>query len=430
LALPSDEQDGPAATPSIERRAIYDRRIEFDRRRTELDGSRDAERRLDERRRLEERRASDAEHVLAGARVVIVHDFLESYGGAERITEVMAQAFPDAPVYTFMARADVARRMGIQGRCHTILPARDRLLRHYRLATPLLSLGAEAVSLPEADVVLSSSYAFAYHLHSRNRAPHVCFSHSPIRFAWTMTDHYRQRWTRGPATRLAFNAMAELVRRRDRRAAQKVTHFLAASPYTASQIERFYGRPATVVGAPVDGRRFLPAPRGPKGDYFLFCGRLVEPYKRVLATIEAFRHLPARLVIAGAGPAYADAKDRAGANVEFVGELDDAALVELMQHCRAAVFPSQDDFGLVALEVMACGRPVLAFDGGGAEYTIQPGVTGELFDDATPDGIATAVRAFSPGRYDPETIRRHALRWGAEPFRRRLLAAVSQVLTG
>jgi glycosyltransferase involved in cell wall biosynthesis len=361
-------------------------------------------------------------------RVVIVHDFMETYGGAERVTEEIARAFPRAPVYAVLAREEVVRRMGLEDRCHALLPARERLLRHYRLATPLLSFLGDIARLPAADVVITSSYAFAHHLRTRNSAPQICFCHSPMRFAWTMTDDYRSQWARGPARRLAFDAVTSLVRAQDRRAARRVSRFLAASPYTADQIEEFYGRSATIIGAPVAADRFRPAADGGHDDYFLFCGRLTEPYKRVLATVEAFRELPFRLIIAGDGPARAAAEAQATANVEFLGAVGDDRLIPLMQRCTAAVFPSQDDFGLTPLEVMACGRPVLAYASGGANYTVKPGISGELFPDASADGIAEAVRSFRADAYEPATIRQHALNWDAPRFRQRIVDAVDDLL--
>lgn len=359
---------------------------------------------------------------------MIVHDFLETYGGAERVTEEMARAFPDAPVYALLARPDVVRRMGIEDRCRTVLPGSELVFRHYRLATPLLAFVGDVVRLPAADVLLSSSYAFAHHFRTRNSAPQVCFCHSPLRFVWTMNDNYRRHWAPGGLRGAAFGAMTALVRARDLRAARRVSRFLVASPYTAGQIERFYGRSASIIGAPVAVDRFQPAANGRNDDYFLFSGRLIDPYKRVMETVEAFRRLPLRLIIAGDGPAYGAARARASSNIEFTGALEDDELIRLMQHCQAAIFPSQDDFGLTPLEVMACGRPVLACAAGGASHTIKPGVTGELFADATAHGIEEAVRSFRADRYDPAEIRNHAVNWSADRFRERVTEAVHAVV--
>ena len=361
-------------------------------------------------------------------RVVIAHDFMEIYGGAERVTQAIAEAFPSAPVYAILARAEVARRMGIADRTVSVLPARPAFLRHYRLATPLLPLAVERARLPDADVLITSSYAFALRFRTANDAPQVCYCHSPLRFAWTMTESYRDKWADGSARGAAFNALAAGMRRGDRRAATRVDRFLTQSPFVADQIGSFYDREAEVIGAPVDCDLFTPPANGSgAGDYFLFSGRLIDPYKRAHATVEAFATLPHRLVVAGDGPALESLRRVATDNVTFTGALGDSELVPLMQACRALVFPSRDDFGLLPVEVMACGRPVLAYAGGGARYTVRPGVTGELFEDQTADAIARAVEGFDPDAYDPDAIRAHAMQWDGSAFRDRLVRAVADL---
>ncbi len=358
-------------------------------------------------------------------RVVIAHDFMETYGGAERVTQEIAHAFPESPVYAIAGRSEVARRMGVESRFRTLLPPRRRVLKHYRLAAPLLPILVDRTHLPEADVLLTSSYAFALRFRTENDALHVCYCHSPLRFAWTMTDSYRLERARGRLSAAAFDALSSALRRADRRAAERVDHFLTQSPYVAEQISRFYGREADVIGAPVDCEIFKPAPGGGgPDDYYLFCGRLVEPYKKAAIAIDAFRDLPHRLVVAGDGPALERLRAGAPPNVEFTGHLEDNELVDLMQRCQALVFPSRDDFGLLPLEVMACGRPVLAFGSGGAKHTVVPGVTGDLFETQTAASIAAAITRFDPDSYDPRQIRDHALQWDRHVFRRRLIEAV------
>jgi len=359
-------------------------------------------------------------------RVVIAHDFMETYGGAERVTAEMARAFPEAPVFGILGRCDVAARMGIAERFHSILPARPVLLRNYRLLTPVLGMLANAWRLPEADVVLSSSYAFAHRLRSANDAPRVCYCHSPLRFAWSMTEDYRDRRAHGRLSERGFDLLASAMRRSDFRSAQPIRRYLTQSPFTADQIARFYGRDADVIGAPVDCELFRPG-EGAVGDYYLFCGRLIEPYKQVGIAIEAFRRLGVRLVVAGTGPDFERLAANAPPNVEFLGHVDDDRLVPLMQSCKALVFPSRDDFGLIPVEAMACGRPVIAYAGGGALYTSVPGVTGELFDEQTTDAVEQAVRGFDPDAYDPERIRAHALQWDSAEFRARLVRIVDEI---
>lgn len=369
--------------------------------------------------------ASVGERAFTG-RVVITHDFMETYGGAERVTAEMAELFPDAEVHALLARPDVASRMGLDAqRTRSLVPPSEVALRAYRLGAPFWGRYADSVRLPEADVVLASSYGYAHRLRSRNDAPIVCYCHSPLRYVWSMTEDYRERWAPSPMRARAFDAMVAVARRSDERASRRVHKYLTQSPFTADQISRFYGRDAEIIGAPIDCERFRPG-SGPTPDgHFLLVSRLVEPYKRVGVAIEAFRRMPdLRLVVAGDGPAMAELRAVAPPNVEFVGQQHDEALVELMQTCRAAVFPSCDDFGLVPVEVMACGRPVLAYAAGGALHTVKAGRTGEFFPTQTPEAIVQAVRDFDPTTYDERVIRVHALAWDRPRFRARLLSAV------
>jgi glycosyltransferase involved in cell wall biosynthesis len=214
------------------------------------------------------------------------------------------------------------------------------------------------------------------------------------------------------------------MRSSDRRAAAGVDAYLTQSSYTAEQIRRFYGREPEIVGVPVDCGRFRPSFRPPE-DYWFFCARLVEPYKKASLMLDAFRRMPdEKLIIAGDGPAASELRRNAPANVEFVGHLDDGPLVEALQRCKGVVFPSCDDFGLVPVEAMACGRPVLAYGEGGALQTVQPGLTGEFFREQTPDVVVDAVRGFDPGRFDASLLRAHALYWDSAAFRERLRDSV------
>jgi glycosyltransferase involved in cell wall biosynthesis len=351
-------------------------------------------------------------------RVVIAHDFMETYGGAERVTQELAALYPEAPVYAILGRQEVADRMGVGDRFRSLLPPREPLLRHYRLLAPAFPRYLAQCRLPAADILLTSSYAFAHRLATANHAPQVCYLHSPLRFAWSMTDSYARTWAPGRARDAAFRRLAHAMRASDLEASRRVGVFVTQSAFVAEQVRRFYDREAVVVGAPVDCRRFVPSP-GPPRDHFLVCARLVEPYKRVTLVVDAFARLPhRRLVIAGDGPELERLRARATPNVEFRGHVGDRELVDLMQHCRAAIFPSQDDFGLVPVEVMACGRPVLAFGAGGALHTVVPGVTGEHFDGCAPDELARTVDAFDPSCYDAAGIRAHALRWERDAFAR------------
>ncbi len=359
--------------------------------------------------------------------MVVAHDFMETYGGAERITAEIAEAFPEAPVVAIMGRRAVARAMNVEDRFVSLLRPRPVLLRHYRLLAPVFPFIVDRLRLPPADLVVSSSYAFAHRLRPPNRAVRVCYAYSPLRFAWAMEEDYRAQWARNRLAGAGFRALAAAMRRSDRRSAQGVDVYVTQVPHVADQIRRFYGRSAELIGAPVDCEAFHPSEE-PPGDYYLFCGRLIEPYKKVALLVEAFTRLGHRLLVAGDGPERARLEALAGPNIEFLGHVETPDLVRLMQRCLAGIFPSEDDFGLVPVEVMACGRPVIAYAGGGALYTVEPGVCGEFFPEQTADSLAEAVEAFRPHTYDPGAIRAHALRWDRFAFRRQIVRVARQAV--
>jgi glycosyltransferase involved in cell wall biosynthesis len=358
-------------------------------------------------------------------RVQVTHDFFETFGGAERVTAEIAAAFPDAEVTAILGRPSVATRMGIDGRVRTILPSHPRLLENYRALAPTYPVIVRRSRLPKADVVIASSYAYAHGFRTRNDAPVVCYCHSPFRHLWSQHDVYAAQWR--SSMRTLFRLYTGAARRADLALAASVSEFLTQSPFTADLIRRAYGREATILPPPIDCQRFKPSTEPPQG-YFLFVGRLVEVYKRPSLVIDAFRRMPdKRLLIAGDGPALKTLRDRATPNVDFLGYLDDDDLASAMQGCEAAIFPSVDDFGLVPLEVNACGRPVLALRAGGPAHTVEPGITGEFFAEQSADAIVAAVESFDRRRYDAETIRGHALRWDRLKFHRSIRAMAESV---
>lgn len=361
--------------------------------------------------------------------MVIAHDNLWWYGGAERIAATIAMAFPDAPFWTVLGRREVAERMGVAERTRMLLPESRPVLAAYRAMTPLYPAIVRSRRLPAADVLLTSSFAFANAFRTRNHAPQVCYCYSPLRFAWSMTSEYGAELPGGRATTVAIRGLAAALRALDRRAARRVARYVSESEYVAAQVKRFYGRGSDVVYPPVDCELFSPGETGHDG-YYLFCGRLIEPYKRPGLAVDAFAGVESRLLVAGDGPALPELRRQATSNVEFLGQLRDAELVPLMRRCAAVVFPSVDDFGLIPVEVMACGRPVIAFGAGGALETVVPGVTGELFAAQTTESLRAAVRAFDPDAYEPRAIRDHALRWRRERFIEEIRSVVDAVASG
>ncbi len=357
-------------------------------------------------------------------KTALVHDYLNQLGGGERVFRHIAEAFPDAPVYTSLLEPDVARAVVDPARVHTsalqMLPFSQR---YFRYLAPLFPLAFEAFDLSAYDVVVSSTTAWAKGVRVRPDATHVCYINTVSRFAFAY-DSYVGGFG---AAALARPAIARLVDW-DRRAAARPTAFVANSHNVAERIRRYYGREAYVLHCPVDVDRFSVGDGA--GGYYLVVSRLL-PYKRVELAIEACALAGVPLRIVGGGPAESVLRAAAaGTRTEFLGALSDVELREVMGGARAVILPGEEDYGLVPLEANAAGRPALAYGRGGALETIRPGVTGEHFPEPAAASLAALLTRFEPARYDPGVLRAHAERFGPARFKSALQAIVEEVRSG
>jgi len=299
--------------------------------------------------------------------------------------------------------------------------------RYFRSLAPLYPAAFERFDLRGFDTIVSTTTAWAKGVRFRPDAVHVCYIHTVSRFAFAY-EQYVGGLTGGPRGLLAPLARGVVGRlvAWDREAAQRPTAFIANSHNVAARVKRYYGREAFVVHCPIDIDRFEIGPAD--GDYFLVVSRLL-PYKRIDLAIAAAALAGVRLVVVGSGPARAELeRAAAGTRTEFLGAISDAELRPLMNRARAIVVPGEEDYGLVPLEANASGRPAIAYGAGGALETIEPGVTGEYFDEVSPQSLARALRTFDPDRYDPATVRAHAESFGPEPFKARFAAIVSEIV--
>lgn len=337
--------------------------------------------------------------------MLIVHDFAYHYGGAERVTEAFAEAFPRATVLVIGGSRKTIGRMGLEHRIRSLLPL-DRFEASYRLLAPLYPLIA---SRCDASVVLSSSYAFAHHV--RGRLLHVEYCHSPLRQVWIAQEDYRR--SSGRAISTGLRVFDPWLKRRDLQAAARVDCMIANSQNVRERIHAIYRREATVLPPPVDTNKFFPAPVIGEPDLALIVARLVEPYKAVRSVLDAFGRLPFRLAIAGEGRDEKALKSLAPRNVAFLGALADDELREWYSRAKILIFPGLDDFGLVPVEAMCCGTPVVALDAGGARETVVDGVTGLRF---SPGSLAAAVTDAMTRTWDPARIQAHAQRFSRTEF--------------
>ncbi len=351
-------------------------------------------------------------------KVALTHDWLVSFGGAERVLAELLRVFPDAPIYTTLHRP-AALPQAIRGWDvrPSFLQRIPGATRYHRALLPLVPLAVEEYDLDAYDLVIATSSAFAKGVITPPSTRVVCYCHTPPRYLW---DQYHEQ-TRGMRGKAFASLASHWLRVWDRAAADRVDDFVANSSTTAARIRRYYRRDSTVVYPPVETARFAPTGRAPE-DFFLVVARLV-PYKRVDLAVRAVGRLGRRLVVVGDGPERARltrlARD-CGAQVDFLGWRDDAEVADLYARTRAFVFPGYDDFGIAPVEAQAAGRPVVAFARGGATETVCHGETGILFDAQNVDALADALAEAWDAPLDPAACRANALRFDAAVFRARI----------
>ena len=375
-------------------------------------------------------------------RVALVHDWLDTWRGGENVLAEIVRIFPEADLFALVDFLPAAARARLSGkRVTTSFLQRLPGVRHYfRTLLPLFPRAIESLDVSGYDLVISSSHAVAKGVRTAGGQAHVCYCHTPMRYAWDLRDQYLGPLglSSGLSGALANRALNRL-RDWDRRVSPRVTHFVANSAFIAQRIARCYDREATVIYPPVDVRFFTPGEGGAEPaerDYYLAASRWV-PYKRMDLVAAAFRDLPARrLVIAGDGPEAVRVRRAAGPNVEFVGEVPRERLRDLLRGARAFVFAAEEDFGILPVEAQACGTPVIAYGRGGALETVRDvengTATGMFFGEQTAEAIAAAVRAFDqklPTLRAAE-CRANAERFAAERFRTEFAAFVDRVTTG
>jgi len=337
--------------------------------------------------------------------IAIFHDNLVQMGGAERVTQALAAAFPGAALHTTIASLSKLsaelRNMRPRATWMRYLPAPDRLYRHYFMLYPL---AVETADLRQYDVVVSNCWGYAKGVHTRPDALHVCYCQTPPRWAWRYND-YVAREDMSRMKRLVLPWLIQPLRQWDLRAARRPDFFIANSHTAASRIRTLYGRESEVIYPPIDVDRFTVG--GPPGDYYLIVSRLIA-YKRIDLAIGACAKLGRRLVVIGGGPDRARLERLAGPSVEFLGRVSDEVVSRMTAGCRALLFPGEEDFGIVPLEANASGRPVVAWRGGGALETVREGETGVFFDEPTPESMAAAILALEQRSWEPACLRHHA----------------------
>ncbi len=352
-------------------------------------------------------------------KTALVHDWLVSQaGGAESVLRQMHALFP-SPIYTLMHRSDAwagteLEKARIYSSLIQTLPFSKR---NFRLYFPLFPWAMRRFNLKEYDVVLSSSHCVAKGVKIHRGQLHICYCHSPMRYLWDLSGFYFKEagLNRGMRSILAGLCL-RWMRTWDRSTSQTVHYYIANSKFVAERILRIYGRKADVIYPPVDVEFFQIGRK--KGDFYLAGSRLVA-YKKIDAIIDAFSSMPdRRLVVMGDGPEMQGLKKRAGKNVELTGQLSGEHMRELLQEAKAFIFAAVEDFGILPVEAMACGTPVIALRQGGAVETVSENVSGMFFEEQTALAIKEAVARFETMGWEREMVRAQVLKFATERFRR------------
>lgn len=354
--------------------------------------------------------------------IALVHDYLLVLRGAERTFASITDCWPRAPIYTLLYDRERTRgRFDEHEVRPSFLQRTGVRQKGFRKLLPLYPIAVESLPLSEHRLVVSSSSAFAHGVRPHPEAVHVCYCHSPFRYAWF--ERRRALEEAPPPLRPALAGLLAALRQWDRHAARRVTRYIANSNQTRSRIRRLYGTDAPVIHPPVEVDRFHP--EEPE-DYFLTVGELV-PHKQIELAAEAAVRARQRLKVVGDGPDLSRLRARYGSHVEFLGRVRDQELEKLYARARALVVPNVEEFGIAAVEAQAAGRPVIGVRAGGVTETVVEEKTGTFVEPGNVTDLSRKLRTFDDDRFNPPAIRQHSRRFSAAAFRQRIRAEVERV---
>ena len=357
-------------------------------------------------------------------RVALIHDWLTGFRGGEKVLEALCELYPDATIFTMVHIPDSTSPVIESHPIRTAFTQRFPAVKSiYRWYLPIYPWAVESLDLDGYDLVISSSHCVAKGVITPPDSMHICYCHTPMRYVW---DRFGDYFGNGVKARLIYGPVAHYLRKWDVASAARVDHFIANSKHVAGRIQKYYGREAEVIYPPVDTDVYVPTDEAPE-DYYLIVSALV-PYKRLDLAIDAFNKRSEPLLIVGTGPQEAKLKARAGRNIRFLGGLSQRELRPLYQRCQAALLPGVEDFGIVPVEALACGRPVVAFAEGGALESVRDGETGVFFSESSPKALSDAIDRVSSLRFNRQAIRSWALGFSRQHFKDRIRAYIDEKL--
>jgi len=356
--------------------------------------------------------------------IALVHDWITNVAGGEKVVLALHEIFPDAPVYTSVYDPKKAKAFAGLDVRPSFLQKFSFLKSKREFLAPFTPLAFEQHDFSKYDLVISSSSMAAKGIITKPETVHICYCHTPARYLWEpkVDPRASKGWLSG-----LRNKTAHELRIWDRLAADRVDYFIANSHYIAKRIKKYYRKDATVIYPPVDISQFNIDENIKRENHFLFVSRLVD-YKKCDIVIQAFNKLGLKLKIVGYGPDEEKLKKIASKNIEFLGPKFGGDLALEYQKAKALLFAAEEDFGIVPIESMACGCPVIAYGGGGVAESIINKKTGLFFPEQTPESIIDAVKSFNQYDFDPSSIRNQALNYSKEIFKQKINSLLEKVI--
>lgn len=360
-------------------------------------------------------------------KIALVHDYLVQYGGAERVLECFTEIFPEAHIYTIMYDKDLMHGVFENKKIHTSFLQNFPLARRKHRIFPLLMTSAiEQFDFSVYDIVLSDSSSYAKGIITSPETLHICYMHTPMRYAWDDCQKYTDDFGLPSFIKKLVPFFMNYIRVWDSVSASRVDKFIANSNFVARRIKKYYKKDSIVINPPVSVDNFyLEKEPSKRGNYFLIVGRLIT-YKRHDIVIEAFNELGLPLKIIGRGPELKKLKKIAKDNIEFLGRVEDEHLPKYYAACKAFIFPQEEDFGIVAIEAMAAGRPLIAYRGGDIVENMEENKTGVFIEKQTAQDVTVAVNKFLDLEFDGDYIRSKALKFNKDIFKEKIKSYVEE----
>jgi glycosyltransferase involved in cell wall biosynthesis len=356
-------------------------------------------------------------------RIALVHDWLTDMGGAESVFKAFIETFPTANLYTSIIDHKRLPKDFADKEIETsFLQKLPRFLRKsHRNLFPFYPFAFESFDFFDFDIVLTSTVFAGKGIITGTNTKHICYCHTPTRHLWEYRNNYSKSLSKIKS--LIYSTIGHSLRTWDFNAAQRIDSFIANSKVVQERIKKTYRRDSVVIYPPVRCHKFLPSETD--GDYYLVVSRFVE-YKRVDLAIKACNELGRKLILVGSGQEAKKLRKLAGETISFVENASDEQVKKLMSECLALLFPGEEDFGIVPVEAMSCGRPVIAFGRGGALDTVMDGKTGVLFGEQTVGSLKAAMERFEAMAFDKRAIREHALKFDESVFREKIMEFVKK----